>query len=115
MGLPWVYIAGPLTKGGTLANVHRACQVWATLIQRGDCHPVCPHWSALQEMIDTSLSYDDWLDYDFEIIERCIDVIYRLPGESTGADREAECATKHGVPVVYTYYDLDKWLKGRRA
>lgn len=106
---PRVYIAGPISKGnqyhncvnGVLANIH--------VMQNGGL-PFCPHLSALTDMIAFAVSlanperdaitYDDWLEMDFEWIESC-DILLRIPGESSGADREVEHAEKHGLIVVF--------------
>lgn len=93
---PWVYIAGPITIGDTHRHVHVAMGTWRWLFDRG-CTPICPHWSALQQMA-FPMDLDRWLEYDLRLLSAC-DALLRLPGESKGADREVEFARDHGIPV----------------
>jgi hypothetical protein len=102
-----VYIAGPISKGGTLLNVHRACGVWAYL-QKCGIVATCPHWSALQDMI-CPLPWDEWIAYDMHLIplHKCV---LRLPGESAGADRETAEAARLGIPVFHSVVEVRQFL-----
>jgi hypothetical protein len=40
------------------------------------------------------------------VARRC-DCLFRLPGKSSGADREVEFAEKHGIPVYRTYEEVE--------
>jgi hypothetical protein len=42
---------------------------------------------------------------DFEWL-KCCDAVLRLPGESTGADREVALAKELGIPVYYSIADI---------
>ena len=103
MPKPWVYIAGPVSRGDVHVNVKTACHVWGTLRALGYIG-ICPHWSAIQQMVDP-ISYCQWLDYDFELITKC-DALLRLDGVSPGADEEVVRARELGIPVVYTLKEL---------
>lgn len=98
-----VYIAGPYSAGDPVVNTRRAMDVWDRLHDLGFI-PICPHWSLFQHLL-TPRKWDDWLQYDMEIISRC-DAILRLPGESRGADLEEAFAAERGIPVVYTIDEL---------
>lgn len=94
---PLVYVAGPIT-GDPFGCVRQAAKAFRDL-RTCDVVPFLPQLSVIQEMVDP-LPYEEWLAYDFEVIERC-DALFRLPGESPGADREVEFATSLGLPVFF--------------
>jgi hypothetical protein len=66
--------------------------------------PICPHDSLLLDLI-FPLPYGVWLAYSLELVRRC-DVVYRMEGESPGADKEVAFAKKLGIPVVYSIDEL---------
>ena len=51
----------------------------------------------------TERSWQEWMEYDKVWLLSC-DALFRLPGESKGADQEVEWARQAGMAV---YYDLD--------
>lgn len=106
---PWVYIAGPISLGDTHKHVHTALATWKYLWQEG-LHPICPHWSSLQQMA-FPISWEEWITFDLAVIRRC-DAVLRLPGESRGADKETDEARRLSIPVFDRVDDLLKHLKG---
>lgn len=80
-----VYVAGPYSKPDPVENSNRAIRVCTDLLDAGYA-PFCPHLSLAWHLV-TPRPYETWLEYDFEWIRAC-DVLYRLSGESKGADRE---------------------------
>lgn len=98
-----VYIAGPISKGDQHVNVRNACLAWHDLINHGYA-PICPHWSAVQQMITPKPS-DVWYDFDYNLLEVC-QAVLRIPGESDGADGECELVVRLGIPVYRSVYDL---------
>src|SRR4051812_7042823 len=105
---PLVYVAGPVTAD-PFGCVRQATNAWRRLKDLG-CVPFLPQLSVLHEMVDPQ-SYEDWLAYDFAVIEHC-DALVRLPGDSNGADQEVEHARSLGIPVFFgtNDSDLDVWL-----
>jgi hypothetical protein len=97
---PLVYLAGPLTIGRPtmMHNVAEATQAFEYLRLQGVAG-FCPHWSAFVAFCLPDASYEDWMDYNFAVIDRC-DLLIRLPGQSQGADREWVYAARIGLPVV---------------
>ena len=93
-----VYVAGPISKGDMFLNV-RAGVLAGEELRAAGFHPFVPHLSALWQMI-YPVDYEGWMRLDFAWVERC-DALLRLPGESSGADREVAHAEAHGVPVFY--------------
>lgn len=97
-----IYVACPLTKGDMTINVRNGILAGDELAKRGHVpfipalthfwHMLCPH------------EYEFWLEQDFEWVRVC-DALFRVPGESKGADREVDLANSLGKPV---YYRLDE-------
>ena len=98
-----VYIAGPYTHPDPVRNTHRACMIADELIYDGFI-PYIPHLTLLWHLVSPR-NAQFWYDYDFHILKRC-DAVLRIPGESTGADKEVELAKEWGIPVYYSRKDL---------
>ena len=120
-----VYIAGPISKGDLKHNVDQATTAFVALSKAG-LAPLCPHWSVYSKPClpavpmddgrqqvacygdwqgNDQMSHADWLNVDLPWVQ-VADAVLRLPGESSGADREVEHAKKHGVPVFDSIADL---------
>lgn len=93
-----VYIAGPYTKGDTILNIREAILAGEKLRARGFC-PFIPHLTAFWHIIAPS-PYDEWLDLDNQWIP-CCDVLLRIPGLSSGANKEVALARSLSM-MVYT-------------
>ncbi len=96
---PLIYIAGPYTHPDPVANTRRAIAVGMSLFDRGRCAPLIPHLSLLAELVDPH-PYEDWLRLDRDHLARC-DAVYRLRGDSAGADSEVALAGQLDIPVFY--------------
>lgn len=113
MRLSRVYIAAAYSNGDKCgeevlqANTLKAMLAWDEIRSLGYA-PFCPHWSYFQDKMSPR-GYEDWLEYDREWIRIC-DAIYRLPGESSGADSEVHLAESLGLPVFYTLDELKREL-----
>lgn len=105
---PLVYVAGPITKPEVYGNVNAAVAEMRQLLADGYVVPFMPQLSVLAAMIAPDISYEDWLAYDFDVIRRC-QAVYRLHGESAGADREVHFADSIGVPTFYGRTSLYAW------
>jgi len=103
--LKYLYLSGPYTLGDTALNVRNAIEAGDTLISEGYV-PFIPHLSHFQHLI-CPRNYEDWMSLDLQWIERC-DALIRLPGESSGADREMVKADELGKPV---FLGLNSFLK----
>ncbi len=102
---PLVYVAGPI-GGNPFGCVRQAAAAWAILREAG-CVPFLPQLSVLHEMVDPQ-SYETWLEYDFDVIRQC-DALFRLPGQSPGADAEVEFAHSLGLSVFDSFEDVRIW------
>lgn len=103
-----VYIASPYTKGDVAQNVKTSIDCADELMNEG-LVPYCPLLTHFQHMVHPR-SYEDWMLLDIEWLKSC-DCLLRLQGESEGADKEVECATKNNLPVFYSLEDLKTFYK----
>ena len=105
--LPLVYVAGPITVPEPMENCHRAFKVGTLLRDSGLVVPFVPHTTCMWHMVEPA-HYEAWMAYYFEIIRHC-DALYRMPGESSGADREVDHAHSLAIPVFVEINDLLAW------
>ncbi len=94
-----VYVAGPYTKGDVALNVKEAVRVSDELLRRGYA-PYCPHLTHFWHMLFEH-GYQTWLDLDNEWVT-CCDALLRIPGDSSGADKEVALAESLGLPVFFS-------------
>jgi hypothetical protein len=99
-----VYIAGPYSKGDVAVNVRTAIEMGTKLWDSGLFAPYVPHLTHFWHLV-TPKPYETWLELDNEWIPAC-DCILRLPGDSSGADKEIKLAESLGLPVFFTEADL---------
>ncbi len=104
MRRPVVYLSGPISEGGTAPtwkqreHVHFATEFAFDLIRKQHS-VICPHWSFLAEAaVRDHISHAEWIANDLPIIATC-DALYRLPGDSAGADAEVLHALTCKIPV----------------
>lgn len=98
-----VYVAGPYTSEPG-SNVHKAIKTAQRLVENGHT-PFVPHLFHLWHMIVPG-SYEQWIALDLEWLRTC-KALVRLPGESSGADREVAEALRLGITV---YFSIDDFL-----
>jgi len=100
-----VYVAGPYTGnpvGGTRAAVHMGRLLWELGFA-----PYVPHTTMLWDLIEPG-EPEFYMALDFQWLSTC-HAILRLPGRSSGADREVEFCKLHGIPVFDRVHDLVAW------
>lgn len=105
---PLVYIAGPYTNPDPVENTHRAIKAGMEVWEWGLAVPIIPHLSLLAHVVQPR-GVDYWYDLDLAQLDHC-DALVRLPGESTGADREVEHAKARGIPCFDSLIDLKGYL-----
>ena len=103
-----VYIAGPYSKGDVMMNIREAIfaadWVWAA-----GHFPFLPHLTGFWQAISPH-PYEKWLALDFEWIAACHALI-RLPGDSSGADREVAEANRLAIPVFFGVPEFITWAR----
>jgi hypothetical protein len=99
----YIYVAGPYSNGDTGANVREAILAAEKLV-KAEYTPYIPHLSHFWHIIAPH-DYEFWLDYDLNWLAKC-DAVLRLPGVSSGADREMEYAKNIGIPVFYSIEEI---------
>ena len=109
----FVYLSGPITAkdGFTVAdNVESAVRVFLNCTRRG-IPSFCPQLGALvPEAFE--IDYEQWMAYDFAVIDRCTHVLMLPRWESSsGAVRERDYAQIAGLPVCYTLEELISTLE----
>jgi hypothetical protein len=97
-----------MTNGGqgfNMTAIHDAIDTQLMLVNNGFA-PICPQLTTFCELLYPGrVPYADWLDLDLTFVQ-ISDVVFRLPGESKGADGEVAYAHAHSIPVVYSYSEL---------
>ncbi len=97
-----IYVAGPYTKGDPVMNTRNTIMAAEELVRMGHV-PYIPHLSMFWHVVAPH-PYEFWLEYDKAWLV-CCNALLRLPGESSGADKEVALAHELGIPV---YYSLDE-------
>jgi hypothetical protein len=100
-----IYVAGPYTRPDPGANTRAAMDAGHRLLDAGYA-PMVPHLTHYMEL-HRARPYEDWLQLDLAWVA-VSDAVLRLPGESSGADRETALAARLGIPV---YHDLGTLLR----
>ena len=94
-----VYIASPYTLGDVAVNVKRQIDAFNELMNKG-YQPFAPLLAHFIHLVHPK-SYEQWMSWDLEWLSQC-DIVLRLEGESSGADREVQRAKELGIRVVYS-------------
>jgi hypothetical protein len=98
---PFVYIAHPIGRD-PLGNARLAFQFADSL--GSSIVPILPDNPAWH--LAFPKSYEEWMARDFDLVAGC-DALFRMPGESPGADREVAFAESNGILV---FEDKDRLL-----
>lgn len=108
---PLVFISAPYSAHPahcTRVAIEAGMDLWAT----GLVTPLVPHLTLLADLV-RPMPVEDWYRYDLELLARC-DAVYRLPGDSTGADTETAAARQLNIPVFEHREHLLRWAEVRR-
>lgn len=100
---PRVYISGPYTNGNKLENVKQAIVAAEQVVAVGGV-PYVPHLTHLWHELSPH-DWEYWMDIDMAWVQDC-DMLWRLPGESKGADIEVLLAKQIGIPVYTRELDI---------
>jgi CYTH domain-containing protein len=105
-----IYVSGPYTKGNVNENVQRAVTVAEKMKEFG-LVPFIPHLYHLWDLISPH-HYQYWMELCVDWVPKC-QALFRIPGDSSGADIETELAEKAGIPIFTNYPDLYVALERR--
>lgn len=98
-----VYVAGPYTTGNPNTNVRQAIS-YGEITRRAGLLPFVPHLYHLWDLANPH-EYEYWMGLCLGWVVRC-QAVLRLPGQSSGADRECALAREHGIPVFTDIVEL---------
>lgn len=91
-----VYVAGPITSG-VYEGVARGL-TWGRTMFLDGLAPFVPHFDAFWFLPDGN--WNAYLEFDLEFVSVC-DAVFRLDGDSKGADLEVRIARELGLPIFY--------------
>jgi len=104
-----VYLSGPLSDGGKLAENHQygnvkvACS-WANDLIKAGFAPFNPHLTLFQHDLFPQ-PHEVWMEVDLPWVG-VADCVFRFPGKSAGADTECLYAINMGIPVYTSLKEL---------
>ena len=108
MPKPYVYVAGHITIGDRLSNIQNGCLV-ANALHRLGMIPFVPFPHELFHMLGKH-AYNTILRFDMAWIEHS-DCLFRIPGESPGADKEVSRARRLEIPVLESQTETRDFLR----
>lgn len=107
---PLVYVAGPYTRPDPVENTRLALDAGEELTDSGLVTAFVPHLTLLWHLVHPHADVEYWYEFDLTILRRA-DVLYRMPGASTGADREVAFAESLDIPVFYDIASVLRWAE----
>jgi len=102
-----IYIASPITIGDPATIKGKVADIIQFIYKAG--HLAYPPMYMEPWEIKYPIAYEDVLEYDLKWLEKC-DILYRVEGESKGADIEMAHARKLNIPIVKDIKQLKKIL-----
>ncbi len=105
--MKYIYVAGPYTKDDPAVNTRNAILVGEEIVKMGHI-PFIPHLTHFWHIIFPH-EYQYWMDMDEKWLLRC-DALFRMPGNSSGADIEVKKAKERGMPVYYSLEEMQNSL-----
>jgi hypothetical protein len=103
---PMVYLAGPYTIPDPVTNTSLAIKNASFMIEEGFM-VVVPHLTLAWNLV-VPQPPEFWYAYDFAMLARC-DALYRMFGESVGADAEVDFANRMNIPCFMQWEPLIEW------
>lgn len=100
-----IYVAGPYTKGDVAVNVREAILAGEQLARMGHT-PFIPHLTHFWHLVQLH-PVEFWYEQDLVWLRQC-QALLRMPGESTGADREVYEAQKLGLRLYFTIENIPR-------
>lgn len=106
-----VFIAAPYSTPSMSENVHRSAHEFDWMMKTlGDkVIPVSLVVASHMHDLIFPKDYDLWLEHCIDMLKKC-DIMYVIPGKSSGKEKEIEVAKSLGMPILYSRIDLEKYL-----
>lgn len=105
-GLKRVYVAGPYTNGEKELNTQKAIMVGEEIFKIG-MHPYIPHLFHFWDK-EYPHPWETWMELNAPWLKSS-DALFRMEGESKGADLEVARAKELGIPIFDNLWDLRVW------
>lgn len=102
-----IYIACPITLGDQDYNFHSACAIQEQLMRAG--YAVLNPALTMSHPRAEAIPHESWMSSDLPWVGEA-DAIFRMPGNSQGADEEVRAASVMGIPVFYDVASLIRQL-----
>lgn len=100
---PRIYISGPISKGDKFDNLNQAADAHKWLVDNGFA-PLNPILTMLIPWAP-DVQHSVWMECDLPWVEQA-DAVFRLQGESEGADMEVRHARENDIPVFTNLEDV---------
>lgn len=101
------FVSGPYSNEPEL-NTKKAIEAADKLISMGIL-PLVPHlWHYHDAYFKRD--YETWLKMSLMMLDRA-DFLLRLPGESSGADKEVSEAEKRDIPIFYSFDEIKEAIE----
>lgn len=106
-----IFIAAPYSTPSMSENVHRSAHEFDWMMKNlGDkVIPVSLVVASHMHDLIFPKDYNLWLDHCIDMLKKC-DIMYVVPGKSSGKDKEIEVAKSLGIPILYCRGDLVRYV-----
>jgi len=106
-----VFIAAPYSTPSMSENVHKSAHEFDWMMKNlGDrVIPVSLVVASHMHDLIFPKKYDLWLDHCIDMLKKC-DIMYVVPGKSSGKDKEIEIAKSLGIPITYRREELVEYI-----
>lgn len=103
---PRLYLSGPITLGSRTENLSRSVNTARGMMAHGFAvlNPIL----SICDPDAFTVPHREWIENDLPWVA-VADVVFRMPGESIGADEETRFAELKGIPVITSWHELMAW------
>jgi hypothetical protein len=106
-----VYIAGPLTAlpVGYIKNLNTMGKVYEDILRMGVA-PYNPGSDIIQGLVAGDFELEDYTRVSMAWM-KAAHVVFRMEGESKGADAEVQTAAELDIPIAHTFAELETIIR----
>ena len=105
--MKYIYVSGPYSSDPA-QGIQDAVDIANGLWDEFGLIPFVPHLTHLWHLVSPR-DYEFWIQYDLEWVKKC-DAVFRIEGDSPGADREVAFAKQLGKPIFHDFYQIEQAL-----